>query len=153
MSAIIAFDLGTTTGWAIYQGGIITSGHKSFITKPPQHPGKRYELFYSWLRDELDGKGIEAIYYEEVMNHTGAHAAHLYGALQALLLKFACHRRIPVFGKGVGEIKKFWTGKGNAKKKDMIEEAHKKGFTGIFDDNEADALALLHLAISLRKGK
>ncbi len=152
MSAIVALDLGTTTGWAITQGGIITSGHKCFLTKPPQHPGKRYELFYSWLREELDGKDVEAIYYEKVMNHTAVAAAHVYGAMEGLMLKFACHRRIPAFGKGVGEIKKFWTGKGNAKKKDMIEVAHKHGFTGVFDDNQGDALALLHYAIHIIKG-
>ena len=47
------------------------------------------------------------------------------------------------------EIKKFFTGKGNAKKADMIEEA-KRRFPeiNIIDDNHADALALLELAKS-----
>jgi hypothetical protein len=49
---------------------------------------------------------------------------------------------------GVGQIKKFWTGKGNATKDDMIAEARARGFDPV-DDNEADALALLHRRIIL----
>ena len=44
----------------------------------------------------------------------------------------------------VGEIKRYWTGKGNAKKEAMIAEAVRRGYEPA-DDNEADALAILCL--------
>jgi Holliday junction resolvasome RuvABC endonuclease subunit len=46
----------------------------------------------------------------------------------------------------VGTIKKFISGKGNANKQQVIDEIKKRGHMPN-DDNEADALALLYLAI------
>lgn len=53
---------------------------------------------------------------------------------------------IPYQGVPVGTIKKNATGKGNAGKQEMIAAAIKRGHAP-GDDNEADALALLHWAI------
>ena len=47
---------------------------------------------------------------------------------------------------GVGTIKKFITGKGNAGKKQVIKAIKARGFDPQ-DDNQADALAILHWAI------
>ena len=47
----------------------------------------------------------------------------------------------------VGTIKRHVTGKGNADKQAVIEAVRKLGFAPA-DDNEADALALLHWAIA-----
>jgi Holliday junction resolvasome RuvABC endonuclease subunit len=44
----------------------------------------------------------------------------------------------------VGEIKRGWTGKGNAKKEAMVAEAVRRGYSPA-DDNEADAIALFTL--------
>jgi hypothetical protein len=49
-------------------------------------------------------------------------------------------------GLPVGAIKKNATGKGNATKAEMIAYAKLQGFTPV-DDNEADALAILFLAL------
>jgi len=46
----------------------------------------------------------------------------------------------------VGTIKKHATGKGNAGKEDVIASVTARGHAPV-DDNEADALALLHWAI------
>jgi Holliday junction resolvasome RuvABC endonuclease subunit len=46
----------------------------------------------------------------------------------------------------VGTIKKHATGKGNAGKDQMIEAMQLRGHP-VTDDNEADALALLHCAL------
>jgi Holliday junction resolvasome RuvABC endonuclease subunit len=56
------------------------------------------------------------------------------------------HHQIPYQGVPVGTIKKHATGKGNAGKSDMIAAMVAKGFRPA-DDNEADALALLHWAM------
>ena len=57
------------------------------------------------------------------------------------------HHNIPYQGVPVGTIKKHATGKGNAGKDEMIAAIRARGHTP-GDDNEADALALLHWAIA-----
>ena len=53
-------------------------------------------------------------------------------------------RNIPYQGVPVGTIKKHATGKGNAGKDDMIASVRLRGHTPA-DDNEADALSLIHI--------
>ena len=93
------------------------------------------------------------MYYEKVCNHgsAGVYAAHLYGAFEGILSKQCFQEGIPLIGVGVGEIKKFATGNGAAKKPLMIRAATKKfGWTLTSDeklqDNEADAICLLEFA-------
>ena len=50
----------------------------------------------------------------------------------------------------MGTIKKHATGKGNAGKQDMVEAMQLLGHP-VTDDNEADALALLHWALEASK--
>lgn len=57
-------------------------------------------------------------------------------------------REIPYRGYSPSEIKMFATGKGRASKNDMIHAAAHKFGREVKDDNEADALALWHLAWS-----
>jgi hypothetical protein len=52
-------------------------------------------------------------------------------------------RGIPYEAVPVGTLKKFWTGKGNASKGEMIEAARERGFEPA-SDNEADAIAGWH---------
>jgi len=54
-------------------------------------------------------------------------------------------------GVPVGTIKRHVTGKGNADKEAVIDAVRRLGFAPA-DDNEADALALLHWAIANRIG-
>ena len=56
------------------------------------------------------------------------------------------HHQIAYQGVPVGTIKKHATGKGNAGKEAVIAAMRAKGYP-VNDDNEADALALLHWAI------
>ena len=51
----------------------------------------------------------------------------------------------------MGTIKRHVTGKGNADKQAVIDAVRKLGFAPA-DDNEADALALLHWALAKRVG-
>lgn len=60
------------------------------------------------------------------------------------------HHNIPYQGVPVGTIKKHATGKGNAGKDEMITSVRERGHTPV-DDNEADALALLHWAIETQE--
>jgi len=150
---LLAIDLGTTTGWALKSpDGLITSGTVSFRPSRYDGGGMRYLRFQNWLAemDRLSGP-IATIWYEEVRNHKGVDASHVYGGLMATLTAWAELRGIPYAGTPVGTIKKHATGKGNAPKQAMMEAARKRGFSPA-DDNEADAIAILLWAIETRGG-
>ena len=138
---VLALDLGTTTGWATSTHGVITSG--TFTAKANRYEGggMRFLRFSRWLEQMLDP--IDAVYFEEVRAHRGTDAAHVYGGLLAHLTSLCEAHNKPYSGIPVGTIKKYWTGKGNASKDEMISAATLKGFAPV-DDNEADALAILH---------
>lgn len=139
----LALDLGTNTGWALRRDGTTISGTASFKVGRYEGGGMRYLRFQRWL-DELAHDGVDSIWFEEVRRHAGTDAAHVYGGLLATLTAWCEHHGIPYSGVPVGTIKKHATGKGNANKDAMIAAAVARGFTPV-DDNEADALALLHM--------
>lgn len=150
---ILSLDLGTTTGWALRnRHGQIVSGTAHFKPQRFEGGGMRYLRFESWLNEmqEVSG-GIDAIYFEEVRRHLGVDAAHAYGGFLAHLGAWCEHRQIPYAGVPVGTIKKFITGKGNAGKSAVISAVRALGHRPE-DDNEADALALLHYAIHHNHG-
>ena len=93
---------------------------------------------------------INAVYFEEVRRHAGVDAAHAYGGFMGHLTAWCEHHNIPYQGVPVGTIKKHATGKGNAGKDEMIAAAKARGHDPV-DDNEADALALLHWAIETQE--
>jgi Holliday junction resolvasome RuvABC endonuclease subunit len=150
---ILSLDLGTTTGFAILNKGDITHGFISFKPQRFEGGGMRYLRFSKWLNEisTLIGK-IDAVYFEEVRRHLGVDAAHAYGGFLANLTAFCEEKNIPYSGVPVGTIKKHITGKGSAKKTEMIEAVNKLGFP-IKDDNEADAVALLLFVTKEEKAK
>jgi Holliday junction resolvasome RuvABC endonuclease subunit len=149
----LAIDLGTTTGWALSQrDGSITSGSLSFRPARFEGGGMRYLRFKRWLNELLTATGkIDAVYVEEARRHAGVDAAHAYGGFLAHLTAWCEHHSISYAAVPVGTIKRHATGKGNAGKPEMIAAARARGFTPT-DDNEADALALLILAVEQLRG-
>lgn len=164
----MAIDLGTTTGFAWRPMGVLVSGIWSL--KPGKYDGAGMRLVKLMAAlDQAHGQCIIShIAFEAVRRHLGTDAAHAYGALMGCLQMW-CESQsppVPYQGLPVGEIKKFWTGHGNAPKDDtekekrnvkaraknrkeyvgesMVGEAVRRGYAPV-DDNEADALALLHL--------
>ena len=151
-NTILALDLGTTTGWALMtRDGSITSGTESFKPHRFEGGGMRFLRFKRWLTEiKQTSDGIDAVYFEEVRRHLGVDAAHAYGGFMAHLTAWCEHHQIPYQGVPVGTIKKHATGKGNASKGEMIAAAKARGHLPA-DDNEADALALLHYALGLQE--
>ena len=142
--AVLALDLGTTTGWALRsQDGGITSGTVTFRPSRFEGGGMRYLRFRSWLGElaALAG-GLTRIAFEEVRSHAGTDAAHLYGGFLAHLSAWCEEHDVPYEGVPVGTIKRYATGNGNADKAKMIAAIQARGFRPA-DDNEADAIALL----------
>ncbi len=149
LKTILALDLGTTTGWALRdQAGSITHGLVSFKPQRFEGGGMRFLRFKRWLTEikATNEHGIDAVYFEEVRRHLGVDAAHVYGGLMATLTSWCEHHQIPYEGVPVGTIKRHISGKGNASKDEVIKAVGELGFH-VSDDNEADAIALLNLAI------
>lgn len=149
---VLAIDLGTTTGWALRaRDQQIAHG---FISLKPQRfegGGMRFLRFKRWLSELKDmATDIHAVYFEEVRRHAGVDAAHVYGGLMATLTTWCEHHKVPYQGVPVGTIKKHATGKGNAGKDEVITAMRAKGHP-VTDDNEADALAILHWAIDTQE--
>lgn len=144
---ILSIDLGTTTGWALgMRDGALHGGSQSFAPRRNDGPGQRWLKFAAWLGERGRQAGeIHAVYYELVLRHTAVQAAHVYGGFEAHLQAWADRNRIRLVGVPVPVIKKFWTGRGNAKKEEMMAEAARRGFR-VADDNACDAMALLHYA-------
>jgi hypothetical protein len=149
---VLSIDLGTTTGWAMKPlDGQIAHGFASFKPGRFEGGGMRYLRFKRWL-SELKGiaTDIHTVYFEEVRRHAGVDAAHVYGGLLATLTAWCEHQNIPYQGVPVGTIKRHATGKGNASKEEVICAMRALGHP-VADDNEADALALLHWAIDTQE--
>jgi Holliday junction resolvasome RuvABC endonuclease subunit len=146
---MLCLDLGTTTGWALltssHAGFSLLSGAWDFRPGRFDGAGRRYVRFRSQLIELLSSVPVDVVYFEEVRRHVGADAARVYGALFGVVTGLCEERVIPYEGVPVGTIKRSWTGKGNASKDLMIEEAHSRGYTSS-DDNEVDAIALAHFA-------
>jgi Holliday junction resolvasome RuvABC endonuclease subunit len=150
--AILALDLGTTTGYAIRTcDNRIVSGAASFRPSRYDGGGMRYLRFRSWLEQIAADIGIEAIYFEEVRRHIGTDAAHLYGGFLATLTAWCEMKAIAYQGAPVGRIKRHIAGKGNADKNAVIAAVRARGFNPA-DDNEADAIAILLWAIETAGG-
>lgn len=143
---VLALDLGTKTGFAMLTDGVIVSGTQDFKTSRYESTAMRFVRFGKFLSTLHENGGITQVVYEEVRRHKGVDAAHAYGGFMAHLLTFCEQREIPVEALSVGDIKRHWTGKGNASKDDMIAAAKRYGYD-VKDDNEADALAMLHMTV------
>lgn len=143
---ILALDLGTRTGYAIFcDGQIKTSGTKKLSKKTF---GSRFSEFRCWLIETICKNQIDVVCFERVYRHAGTEAAHVYGGFMYTLAAVCDELSVSCEGFSVGSIKKFMTGKGNANKEEMIAAAIRQGLNPS-DDNEADALAILLLSISV----
>lgn len=175
---VLTLDLGTTLGWAAYSPNIgkVTSGTVDFKNRRFEGGGMRYLRFNNWL-DEIDvlfQKGIKTVYFEEVRAHRGTDAAHVYGGLMSILTSWCEAKHIAYEGVPIGTIKRFATGRGDAPKDDtdLIKRNAKAKASGRalypgksmtaavqawgynpYDNNEVDALALLHCKIGFPKKK
>jgi Holliday junction resolvasome RuvABC endonuclease subunit len=141
---ILAIDPATQLGYAYTKkSGGVAHGSESFHNNKWDGSGVRFMKFKAWLETFTD---IDLLVYEAVENHTSTYAAHAYGGWISILQAHCEEKQIPYTGYAVGTIKKFWTGKGNAKKPDMIRCARERGYNPE-DDNAADALAIYHLGL------
>lgn len=143
---ILALDLGTTTGWATNANGRIEVGVQQFDVKRGESPGMRYLRFRNWLEEIYTClSSLDVIAYEQTHNRGGA-ATEVAAGFSTRVQEFCAQKNIDHIAVHSGTLKKFWTGSGRAGKQEMIEAAKKRNLSPQ-DDNEADALAVLHWAL------
>ena len=142
---LLALDLGMSLGFAIFKDGKFISGTKKLGTYKEKF-GARFHEFRTWLLNIIAKHNIEAVYFERVFGHKGVEAGHCFGGFMYTLASVCFQQKIPCISFSVQAIKKFMTGKGNATKDEMLAATKQKGFNPI-DDNEADAISVMLLAI------
>ena len=142
---LLALDLGTDCGFAIYKEGKFISGTKKLGTNKEKF-GERFYAFRKWLLNILEKHNIESVYFERVYGHKGVEAGHCYGGFMYTLASVCYQQNIPCISFSVQAIKKFITAKGNATKNEIIAAVKRKGFNPETDD-EADAIAIMLLAL------
>jgi Holliday junction resolvasome RuvABC endonuclease subunit len=129
---ILALDMATKTGWAFWDGRLVGSGVVNLGEE------NRERALYDLIRSNAT---VDFVVVESPVSYKGriSHGARLDGAA-----RLTCS----LLGIGFMDvpnqvIKKHATGKGNAKKPDMIVAARERWGIEIIDDNHADALCLL----------
>jgi len=133
---ILALDLGTKTGWALYENETIRSGTWEL--------DRKHRWSGLWTELAAISVPILGLVWEDVRRHRGTCAAHVYGGLVAICEMWAESAETQTGSIGVGTIKKHATGKGNATKAMMLEAARERWpEQNVVDDNQADALWLL----------
>lgn len=143
---ILAIDLGTSLGFAIGKDKIEKSGSINLKKYAPKG-GTAFQGLYPALNSIVNGNRVEMVVVELVRGHgkDGVKAIHFYGAVLYSLRAWCFENNIPIMFAEVAHIKKFFTGKGNATKQEMVKYANlhnQKPKT--FD--EADAIAIWYLA-------
>jgi len=142
---VLALDLATQLGWALKTGDTKPKyGTEKLHNTELDGAGYRFIKFYRFLEDHVD---CDLIVYEAVQFASSTRASQLYGGWLSTLQIFCENHHIPYTGYNVKTVKKHWTGRGSASKKEMVDTARSKGFNPKTED-EADALAILHLALS-----
>ena len=143
MYKILAIDPATLSGWALSKD---IYGTWNLRTRSDETWGMKLIRFKKHYTEVLDAyPSIEIVVYERPAGRN-TRAIITQSKIIGVIESVAEQRGLEYKAFSAGEIKKFATGKGNCGKPAMIEAAREKyGYIGD-DDNEADALHLLHLA-------
>ena len=109
------------------------------------------------LEEQRNGRGSRAfcVAYEQVSYHSGVYAAHKYGAQVGVIQLWCARRLLKCIGVPVQTVKRVLRcqASGKAKEKAMVAAAHKLGYAGVTDHNEADAIGIALGAMEWTPGK
>lgn len=144
MSNILALDIATKTGWAVsWHGTPVISGVKDFGDFDDE--ASRADYFEYWLKADRDIAAMDFLVMETSFSTGFGKVDYRLNGMQYLAHMVAWKYKVERRTVPPTTLKKFATGNGRAKKKDMIAAVREWGFDPQ-DDNEADALALLTYA-------
>jgi len=140
---ILAIDPGAHMGWAFSVSGVARSGVCHFSGDL----GDRLVALDEWTVRKLSG--VSVLYCERPAYAPGNSTTTLWSMLGVLNMR-ATQLGIPFVLKSPMTIKKHATGSGRASKGEVVEAIESLHGRSVEDHNEADALALLGLALSER---
>lgn len=146
---ILALDAANFCGYAHSNG---VSGVWEYKKKKTDSPGAKWLMFIARLRAFLKQHPTDKIVYEQA-HHRGGAATHSGHGYIACIEYVASSKGITVGSAHSATIKKHATGSGRASKDQMMEACIEKLGITPMDDNEADALWILNLAISEEEGE
>jgi len=155
---ILVIDIGNKLGWAVIRGGSVFSGSKDFAPREYDHPGRRWQRVANWFVEitslifklPSDNKRIDELWFESQQGLKGP-ALNVYFCIKCLIEKFCYQHDIKIDSVHNATIKKHATGSGKADKDMMKAAARERGYNPT-DDNEADALCLLHYVLDKKQG-
>jgi len=147
---ILALDPGTRTGWALSEHGRIESGTDVFDVKRGESPGTRYLRFNRWLDamvlvENVGPPRVATIVYEQT-HHRGGAATEIAAGFATRIQEFCAWHGLEHAAVHSATLKKFTTGRGNAKKPEMLEAVARR-WRRVDSDDEADAVALLYWSL------
>ncbi len=149
---ILALDLGTATGWALYRDGVVTSGTQVLATDKELAAQKKAGLARccdfraSRLAALIDSKHpLDWVAFEDVQFMKGRAQAQLWGGFRAVVTML--YPAIKIQAVTVVELKMFACNHGNATKEMMIAAVPERLRKPEMDDNEADAIHLLRFTL------
>lgn len=156
----ISFDIGTTLGWAEAIDGVLVRSGSIRIKDTKDRWGRAILNLWDFLNQLILEPEYASLYkleiaYEIVSFHESIHSAHVFGRILGQIEAFTEAGGWAFVSYNVGVIKKQFTGRGNAKKKDICEVCHKMGWQGgrigtDNDNDEADAIAILSVHLAAR---
>lgn len=152
---ILALDLASTTGFATEVAGHRRSGYKNFTPLAGEGPGWRYIRFNVWLYSWKVVPWDLVVIEKALPRHVSALSAEIAFGLSTRVTEFCERQNVKLVSVHGATLKKWACGKGNGTKEDMLRAAQRQlGIKGMVDDNEIDALWLLHFAQErIRKSK
>ena len=136
---ILALDIATKTGWKTKTA----SGVWDLKPNRGESSGMRIVRFHSKVKELIALENIEIVAYERAGGMFKG-AIIVESEMIGALILYCTENNIEMACYSATEIKKFATGKGNAKKEAMIEAAKELGYNPK-DDNEADAIHIYRL--------
>lgn len=151
IKTIVGLDLSfSATGFAATRRGVVQSA--CTIAPPKTVVGKLARI--NWIADELVERcdalqGPVEIYVEDFA-FSQPNRAHDLGGLGYIVRMRLIEAGYTVFVVPIAVNKKFCTGRGNAKKRDMILDVFKKWGVETRDDNVADAISLSMLGTAMQ---
>lgn len=143
---VLALDLATRTGWALMENGHLESGVAIFDVRRGESPGMRYIRFRRWIGD----MGVRAnliVYEQTITTGPGSIAREIATGLATRVQEFCADRKLDHQAVWASTLKKWTTGKGNAKKEQMLAAVCNR-WKVVSDDNEGDAIALLYYTLA-----
>ena len=140
---IIGLDLATAAGFAIGEPGGEPRFGTHLLPSTGEDVGAFGVAFEDWLSPLIKAERPEVVLYEApsmFAKSTPATVIKLNGL--AYDAEKICKRLgVRCFKVNPSKLKKFFTGRGNAKKPDMVATAKRYGWR-VLDDNAADACAV-----------